>query len=717
MSYQPLFMTFDEGKQLQQQLGQASLIGCAIDSEIQQLERYLAEVGIEIPGQGEGGGYQHNRHKQNYIHMHIAGRLFLITEERRYAEFIEQMLLGYAVKYPTLANHVSKDSNPPGRLFHQTLNENMWLMYAADAYSCIQHRLSAAQRQQIIDDLFRPMIDLFVIDHAHDFDIIHNHGVWATCGVGIAAYAIGDQATVNKAIYGLNGDGETGGFLAQLSKLFSPDGYYLEGPYYHRFALRPLVLFAEVIERRQPELKIFEHQRRMIQTTTQALMKLAFPDGTWPAINDSSKTMGVIDEGMIVAASIYCGRYGSDPQLLGLAQQQATVWVHPFGAQLSAALAANPTVDGDWGSVQLTDGANGDRGGLSILRQRDGDNTPMMALLYYGQHGSDHQLHKALDHGHYDGLALTLFNRDHETLSDYGFGRWVNVEPKFGGRYIKENDSYCKQTVAHNTLVVDQGCQHQFNTALAEANFGRSHFFVSDGDLQGMSAICNDYWPGVQQQRSVLLIRQPNCRHPLLLDLLRVTSNDAHQYDLPYHYHGQLVRTDCERSYVGGVAVLGEQHGYQHLYDVARARSADGSALVSWLHDHSYHSLITAVAADDELIFARTGANDPDFNLRSEPCIIVRRHGATELFASVIESHGYFNEALEASTEARGQVERIETVGHNEQGSVVRIHGHDWQLTVMVSNRADVTADCEHQLSFAGEIFSWRGPLALIESN
>ncbi len=711
MAYQPLFMSFEEAQALQPLMGADTLFGRSIAQDQKQVADYIATVGIEVPGQGEGGGYEHNRHKQNYITMHVAGRLFLITGEEQYAEYIEAMLLAYAEKYPTLGNHVSRDSNPPGRLFHQTLNENMWLMYAADAYSCIQHRLTDAQRKQIIDDLFRPMIDLFVVEHAHDFDIIHNHGVWATCGVGIAAYAIGDQETVDKAIYGLNGDGVTGGFLAQLSKLFSPDGYYMEGPYYHRFAVRPIVLFAEVIERRQPELKIFEHKQGVIRTTLHALMKTAYPDGTWPAINDASKTMGVIDEGMIVGASVCYGRYGHDERLLGLARQQGQVWTHAFGAALSEAAEAQPDItEADWGSLMLTDGGEGELGGLSILREHDRDGHAMMALMYYGQHGSDHKLHKALDHGHFDGLALTLFNHGHETLGDYGFGRWVNIEPKFGGRYIPENNTYCKQTVAHNTVVVDQGCQNQFDTATAEAHHGEQHFFVANAPVQAMSAICDDYWPGVRQQRTVLMINDARFEQPLLVDLFRLQSAQNHQYDLPLHYSGQLVRTDFERSYQGGLAVLGDNHGYQHLYDVARGRTDSGSALVTWLHDDCYHSVVTACGADDEVIFARTGANDPDFNLRNEPVLLLRQHGSTHLFASVLETHGYFNEAIEASTNARGQVERVEIVGHNDQCSVIRIHAKEWVLTVMVTNDNNVAADSEHSVTFAGETFQWQGP-------
>ena len=47
---------------------------------------------------------------------------------------------------------------------------------------------------------------------------------------------------------------------------------------------------------------------------------------------------------------------------------------------------------------------------------------------------------------------------------------------------------------------------------------------------------------------------------------------------------------------------------------------------------------------NDELLLTRIGANDPDFNLRRDPAIIVRRPEASDtLFASIIQPHGSYN--------------------------------------------------------------------------
>lgn len=712
MNYQPLLMNFDEATELSKELGKDTLLGKALARDIAQTDAYMANVGIEVPGHGEGGGYEHNRHKQNYIHMDLAGRLFLITGEQKYRDYIVELLTAYATVYPTLESNVSRDSNPPGKLFHQTLNENMWMLYSSCAYSCVYHTLEESQKRQIEDDLFKHMIHMFVVTYGHDFDIVHNHGLWAVAAVGICGYAINDQESVDKALYGLKLDKVSGGFLAQLDQLFSPDGYYMEGPYYHRFSLRPIYLFAEAIERRQPELGIYEFNDSVIKTTSYAVFKTAFPDGTLPALNDSSKTISINDEGVIMATSVCYHRYEQTEVLLGMANHQQDVWVHQAGLTLSKAVeAADEIKPFSWGSLFMTDGPKGEKGGVSILRHRDSQDDDTMALIWFGQHGSDHQYHSALDHGHYDGLHLSVFNRGHEVLHDYGFGRWVNVEPKFGGRYIPENKSYCKQTVAHNTVVVDQKTQNNFDTALAESKFGQKHFFLAEDEkFQAMSGTISEYYDGIDMQRSVLLPELEEFEKPLVIDVYRITADAEHEYDLPYHYTGQLIRTDFDYQVESKLRPLGEANGYQHLWNVGSGK-VEGSSLVSWLHDSSYYSLVSSAPAGSEVIFARTGANDPDFNLRSEPALILRQKAKDHVFASVLETHGYFNESIEASIGARGLVEGVQVLGHDTTGTVVEISLISGKKYVFgISNQSN--PEGKHNVEFNGVQYQWTGATA-----
>ncbi len=692
-TWQPLLITRAEAEKLRGQIDAGGPLANALRAHMSALESYITQP-PSIPGHGEAGGPEHTRHKRNYIHINLAGRLFLITGEPRYRDFALALLKGYADIYPSLGSANSKDSNSPGRLFHQTLNENMFWLYAVEGYHCLIPSLGQSQRAHIEDNLFRVMADDALNRHGKDFDIVHNHGIWSVAAAAMGGYVLEDASLVEKALYGLRGDGESGGFYAQLGQLFSPDGYYIEGPYYHRFALRPLLLLAEALERRQPELQIYQFRDQIIRKTCEALMQTVFPDGTWPALNDSSKSINLRDDGAVIAASVCYHRYPPNPQWIAVAQRQQTLWVSPAALDLSAALQEAPAQPLNWGSAELRDGPQGTRGGVGILRSDMDDQS--MALMWYGQHGSIPRLHSALNHGHFDGLHLSLFNRGREYLRDYGFGRWVNVEPKFGGRYIPENNSYCKQTVAHNTVVVDGQSQNGGQSLAAEKRWGERHFFVTVHQAgQGMSARLHDYYPGVEQQRTLLMLSLPEFSSPLIVDVFSLAGDKPHRYDYCLHYLGQLVRSDMELNVAAKLKPLGDSHGYQHLWDCARGAVAPGgSALFSWLDGDCFRTLVSAFPAGGETIVARTGAGDPHFNLRNEPALLLRTHGANAIFASVFETHGYFDEATETSLGARGQVLKVSVVCHDARLTELDIHcSENRTLNVRINNSAAPAAE------------------------
>ena len=66
-----------------------------------------------------------------------------------------------------------------------------------------------------------------------------------------------------------------------------------------------------------------------------------------------------------------------------------------------------------------------------------------------------------MSHGHFDKLSILFYDQGREIIQDYGAARFLNIEQKFGGRYLPENNTYAKQTIAHNTIVVDE--ESQFN--------------------------------------------------------------------------------------------------------------------------------------------------------------------------------------------------------------------------------------------------------------
>jgi hypothetical protein len=655
----------------------------------------------DVPQPGEAGGYAHERHKQNYREMQTAGLLYNITGDAKYARFVRDMLEKYAVLYPTLGPHPLAQNQAPGKLFHQSLNEANWLVATSIAYDCVYDFLTPAERARIEKNVLRPMADWLSVTQAREFDRIHNHGTWATASVGMLGYVLGDTSYVNRALYGTRRD-RSGGFLRQLDLLFSPDGYYMEGPYYIRYALMPFFYFAEAIAREQPRLGIYAYRDSILKKTLYSAVQTTFPNGVFPPINDASRTMAIDAPEVVLALDLAYNRYGANTNLLGGAAIQNEVVLNGAGLAVARDMAArSERPQMSWPSIEFTDGPDGKGGGLGILRSGKGTDASML-LMKYGVHGGGH--------GHFDELHFIFFDGGREIVPDYGFSRWINIEPKFGGRYLPENDSYAMQTIAHNTVVVDGKSQSGAKESAAEAVSGDRNFFdASNKAIQVMSARADHQNDGVAMHRTMFLIDDARLDRPAVVDLFRVVSKAEHTYDYPLHFRGTLIATDTK--YDAATArqePLGKSFGYQHIWREASGAAQDPMRM-TWLDGSRYYSIATATGGTSEIVFGRTGANDPNFNLISEPMIIVRAHGTTKLFASVIEPHGYFSESEERSERARGLVSSIRILGDSPEGSVVEVTASpSLKWVVMVANGAP-SASARHRITANGNSWEWTG--------
>ena len=695
-----LFISKEEAAEIRASLGQYTLLDNAVDLARATMEAAFSRP-IDVPMPGEAGGYEHERHKQNYREMRIAGLLYSITREEKYAMFVRDMLERYAALYPTLGPHPLAHHQKPGKLFHQTLNEEVWLVHVSIAYDCVYEWLSEEERAHFEADIFRPMAEWFSVRNEAEFNRIHNHGTWAVAAVGMIAYVLGDRHLVDQALHGSNMDGQ-GGFLAQLDRLFSPDGYYMEGPYYIRYALMPFFYFAEAVHRMQPEVGIYDYRDRILRKAYYAAVQTTFPNGVFPPINDASRTMDVVAPEVVLANALTYGRYGADESLLGVARIQNRVILNGSGLEVARAYAGLDALpDMNWPSIEFTDGYDGEQGGIGILRMGSGRDESML-LMKYGVHGGGH--------GHFDKLHFIFFDQGRQVLNDYGFSRWINVEPKFGGRYLPENDSYAMQTIAHNTVVVDGRTHHGGDEDVAEGTSAQRHFFEGAGTrVKAMSARANTQYEGVSMQRTMLLVEHDALSYPVVIDLFRLVSEQRHRYDYPLHYSGQPITSNLDyQSHADVLRPLGDDFGYQHVWETARATTNDPIRF-TWLDGQRYYSFVSAGMPGTEVLFGRTGANDPDFNLRSEPLLIVRRFAQDHLFASVIEAHGYFNEGRERSLQARPRIEQVRVVGHDAMASVIEIEGWDGLFWRVMVNNGPPSGTARHRVTFGGNAYAWTG--------
>jgi hypothetical protein len=640
--------------------------------------------------------------------MQAAGILFSVTNDEKYAGFIKEMLLKYAALYPTLGRHPAASNEFAGRLFWQSLNEAVWLVHAAQAYDCIYNWLSSADRNKIETGVFKPMAKFLTEEKVEEFNRIHNYGTWTVTAVGMIGYVMGDKDLVDKALHGSKKDG-TGGFIKQLDELFSPDGFYTEGAYYVRYALFPFFTFAKAIDNNQPELKIFQYRDQILKKAFYSAIQLTYTNGAFIPINDALKEKNYLSAEIISALDITYGLYGEDKSLLNIAVEQNAVILSGDGLKVARDLRVSDRMtDFPYKSIEFSDGAKGNEGGIGLLRFGPVKDQSLLLMKYTG-HG--------LSHGHFDKLSMLYYDDGFEILQDYGAVRFINVETKDGGRYLPETKSFSRQTIAHNTVTVDEKSDYQGKESIAEKYHADKHFFsASDSGFQIMSAKVFNAYKNVSMQRTMAMINDKSFTKPVIVDVFKISSKEEHQYDLPFYYMGQLTHTNFNyKANDKKMSPLGKNNGYQHLWNEAEGKP-DSTISFSWLQGNRYYTVLSDADTSNEIYFVRIGAGDPDFNLRHEPAVIIRYNGNSHVFASVIETHGMWDGINEYSTGALGNIQNVKVLVSDDEATAVRILGNNVNWVLLINNK-EASDKTKHTINVLGKEYSWTGNYKLIKEN
>ncbi|NWK96310.1 alginate lyase [Sphingobium lactosutens] len=656
-------------------------------------------AGVDVPvPRDAGGGASHEQHKRNYMALYGAGLLYRITGERRYADYARDMLLAYAKLYPTLGPHPAASNQAAGRLFWQSLNDSVWLVYGIQGYDAVRDALTAQERQTIDDNVFRRMAAFLSTGSPKLFDRIHNHATWANAGVGMTGYVLRDPDLVEKALKGLDKSGKAG-FLRQLDLLFSPDGYYAEGPYYQRYALQPFVIFAAAVEANEPQRRIFAYRDGIVLKAIRTTIQLTHA-GYFLPLNDAMPDKSLRTEELYQAVAIGYGMT-HDPALLSIAQWQKRTVLSPQGLAVARDLAAGKARPFPFASVLLRDGPAGDQGALALLRDGPGDKDQLLVAKNTAQ---------GMGHGHFDKLNWLLYDNGHPIVTDYGAARFLNIEAKDGGRYLAENESWAKQTVAHNTLVVNEASHFDANEKRADQLAPRQLYVSTDAPTRVSIAEMAGAYRDVTFRRALVQLKVDGLKSPLIVDLLKVKGGTAARYDLPLHYAGHLIDTDFAlTSNVTTRPVLGKANGYQHLWVDADGKLGAGNGVVTWIEDGRFYSYRVATPGVT-MILGESGANDPRFNLRREPFIMQRLDGAKDAaFVSLLEPHGRYDGAAETTTGADSAVDHL-THERQRDVDVVSITLKDGrQVVLAISDDMDVAKS--HSLTVNGRPLSWKGPV------
>ena len=714
-----LVLTKQGVREIQSQLGKVPLFDASLADVKKEVDAEIV-LGIAVPLPKDfSGGYTHERHKRNFLIMEKAGVLYQILGDDKYAIYVRDLLLAYAKVYPTLPLHPQERSYARGKIFWQALNDSNWLVYVSQAYDCVYDFITPTDRSAIEKDLLRPFADFISIGSPQFFNRVHNHSTWGNVAVGMLALVLDDSELLDRALNGLKEDGvpagmkdndgglikkdgQKTGFLANVDEPFSPDGYYTEGPYYQRYAMYPFMVFAEALQNTKPELQIFEYKNGILIKSVYALLNLTNSNGEFFPLNDGQKGMSYYSRELVSAVDIAYLFGGKDPALLSIAEKQGRVLLDNSGMAVALGIKNKLAKPFEKKSIDLSDGADGKQGGVAIIRNKSTADELTLVMKYASQ---------GLSHGHYDKLSFSYYNNSAEVLQDYGLARFVNIEQKGGGNYLKENATWAKQTIAHNTIIQNETSHFggDFDTG---SKFASEKYFydVSNPKVQIISAKEKNAYPGTTLHRTMALMEETGFEKPFLLDIMQVDSKTTNQYDLPFYYLGQFMSANFAFETPRTLEPLGKANGYQHLWKEGSAIVSETNAKISWLNEGSFYTLTTVTQPNDEVLFVRTGANDPSFNLRREPGIIFRKKNTQKTtFVSVLETHGNYSPVSEFATNAYSNIGKVETIYEDLNYIGIAITSKSGATTLFILSTQDNGATKKHQLKIKGKVYKWTG--------
>lgn len=709
-----LILTAQGVKDIRAQLGNIPIFDNTLKTVQEEIDAEIA-LGIDTPIPVDySGGYTHVRHKRNMIVLQKAGVLYQILEDEKYAKYVKDMLMQYEAMYKTLPLHPKTRSYARGKLFWQCLNDANWLVYVSQAYDCIYNYLSEEERNKLETNLFKPFADHISIDSPQFYQRVHNHSTWGNAAVGMIGLVMNDQELIDRALYGikdlkldtnekdddggfLNKDGKAG-FLANIEEPFSPDGYYNEGPYYQRYAMYPFLIFAEGLHNVKPELKIFEYKEGVLLKSINALLNLSDADGDFFPLNDGQKGMSYYTSALVTAVDISYHFGTQDPGLLSIASAQDRVLLDDSGLAVALGIKNGKATPFDKKSINLSDGPNGTQGGVAILRNED-----IELVFKYAAQGSSH--------GHYDKLSYSLYEKGEEILQDYGLARFVNIEQKGGGNYLKENKTWAKQTIAHNTVTQNETSHFNAKYEIGSQHHSILNYFSSENEnVQVASAKESNAYPGTEMLRTMAILKDEDFEKPYILDIMKISSDKANQYDFPYYFLGQVVQTNFEYQTPKTLHPLGTKNGYQHLFLEGNAKASSENSKLSWLNKGKFYTLTTTTNTNDELLFTRIGANDPEFNLRREAAFMLRRKNAKNtIFVSAIEAHGNYSPVTESAVNSNSNIAAVKVVLDTEAYTAIQITNVKGNTKLFITANTDASKEAKHNVKINDKNYEWSG--------
>jgi len=491
---------------------------------------------------------------------------FAFTGEGKYANRVKEYLLKLAQLYPLFQRHDRWGRKGifavvGGRRYAQNLDEAVSAISLANAYDLIANaKCLSFEEKQTIEELLKNIVREIL-----KYEVFHggknNHQTWFNAAYAVVGVATGDSELIKESIYGKYG------LLWQIENSVTSDGLWYEGTIaYHFYAL-------EAIQYTLDAVKVIGwdfSKNEKLKSMWLGPINMAYPDGKFPVFHDS------------------------DPVELKN-YQKFYLWAYKyFGDKLFARYAGIQIPDVK--NVELKS-TNLSGIGVAVLRKGK-NNNEVCAMVDYGIHGDSH--------GHPDKLNIVLFANGKEFLLDPGRISYS----------VPEYNTWCRTTVAHNTVVIDEKDQQPAT--------GKLLFFDDKHDYSACLVSVDSAYPGYILKRFLVLTEK------FLVDAFVVSGKEKAKIDWIIHCRGNI----AESSQNIAVDYLGNKNGYQHLKNVKKLLSVSEPVIYE-INQQDKKIKIYFLNNSDSSIFTGSGIG---YHLKDEvPFLMRRKISESAVFITVYE--------------------------------------------------------------------------------
>ena len=444
-----------------------------------------------------------------------AAVVYRITGEERYLRYIRGILDFYADQYELFDNEaVAKRFE--GKIMNQHLDDAVGMMTILLGMTVVRDVFSPKELERYYSDLFSKEAELF------DFFAfrIYNIPLWIKCAEAMIGVFCKKGDLIDRAFR------EKYGILDQLRRGVTSDGMWYEGSmHYHFYCLQPLaylLLVCRSFEFEIPEMKwIYETVERMFTYP----ITMMFRNRRFPNPNDAHP---------ILTLDRYATHY----------EYASALFENPLFRRVCGTFHGSDEAQGslsrllfnDWPeSGPVTDFGTVNNAG-SYTAMLKSDNTEV--FVKYGSH--------TYLHVHPDVMTIEIAFDGDVVSFDLGSGGYASF-------LFTE---WQRLTPSHNTVAVDMKSMRTLCDGIVEE-------FDRDRNLLRVKA--KGVYDAVNYKRE---LRAGDLR---VDDRFEIDARGEYVYDWFFYCLGDV---ECDYSTVS-VAKLGEDEGYQHLFDIRKFQTDD----------------------------------------------------------------------------------------------------------------------------------------------